>query len=61
MESRVPILALVSSALTSLVPRPLPTREKVPVSTVCACVKLFVKFTVKYSGYLNKHVAKYTV
>ena len=35
----------------SLIPRPLPTWEKGLVSTVCACIKLFLK----YSGY--KHVA----
>ena len=43
---------------TSLVPRPFTHEEKGLVSIICTCIKLFIKFTTKYSGYMYIHVAK---
>ena len=40
-----------AEATRTLVPRPLPNLEKGMVSPECACIKLFVDFTAKYSRY----------
>ena len=43
-QLQLDVIELSGTILSSLVPRPLPTREKGPVHTDCACARLSVKF-----------------